>query len=356
MQHGSESRSYWGLYDLLGNGWEWTASSFSGFPGFAPILSTYSGYSSDFFDGKHFVLRGGSFATVSEQLRRSFRNWYQGRYPYVFSKFRPVLPARFASDLNNSNYKIVHLEEAASAEQTLREFAAHVKEGLGLRHPQLSSLYFYDNTGSAIYEEITRLEEYYLTRTEHGMLRACVGELADILSKEIGQNFNLMEFGAGDGHKTQTLIDHFVSLSFDITYFPIDISVGALSSLLSRVRAPRVCALAANNTVGCAYVVSQTALPTLALFLGSSIGNFDVRDAIAFLGHVQQSLSVGDFLLIGFDLKKDIDILHAAYADTAGVTSRFNINLLERMNRELGADFDTSSQSKGKMLLKICAS
>jgi uncharacterized SAM-dependent methyltransferase len=118
------------------------------------------------------------------------------------------------------------------------------------------------------------------------------GELSELCA--LMPTLNLMEFGAGDGHKTQTLIDHFVSLDFDLTYFPIDISEGALESLLKNVKAPKICPIAgftrkrfcfvllnntkktANNLVGCAYVVSQTTSPTLALFLGSSIGNYDL--------------------------------------------------------------------------------
>ena len=125
--------------DLLGNGWEWTSSPFSGFPGFAPILSTYPGYSADFFDGKHFVLRGGSFASVYEELRSSFRNWYQGRYPFVFSKFRPVRPVSNKYSVG----AIERLEEASSAEQTAKEFAAHVIHGLSLPLPQLSSMFVF---------------------------------------------------------------------------------------------------------------------------------------------------------------------------------------------------------------------
>ncbi len=329
------SRSYWGLYDLLGNGWEWTSTPFQGFPRFEPMLSTYPGYSADFFDGKHFVLRGGSFATVNEELRRSFRNWYQGRYPFVFSAFRPVRPVVAVHTSGN----MVRLEEAASEEDTRREFAAHVKHGLSLPLPKLSSLYFYDDEGSKIYEDITRLGEYYLTRTEHAILRSCKGEVAEICA-ETGQVLNLLEFGAGDGHKTQTLIDHFTSLAFDLTYYPIDISEGALQSLLQKVRAPRICPVVANNLVGASYVISQTTSPTLALFLGSSIGNYDLPDAIAFLHSVNNLLRVGDLMLIGFDLKKDLQKLHSAYFDSQGVTSQFNVNLLRRMNRELGANFD----------------
>jgi iron(II)-dependent oxidoreductase len=338
MQHPA-SRSHWGLYDLIGNGWEWTSSEFRGFPGFEPVLSTYPGYSSDFFDGKHFTLRGGSFATVSESLRRSFRNWYQGRYPYVFSKFRPVRP--LGVDVA-TNGRIVRLEEATSAQVALSEFAAHVKNGLGLKMPQVSSLYFYDDAGSEIYAEITRVPEYYLTRTEHAILRSCVPAVAEVCAK-MGRAISLLEFGAGDGHKTQTIIDDFVARGFDLTYFPIDISEAALVSLLETVRAPRVTPVVANNLTGAAYVVSQVAAPTLALFLGSSIGNYDLPDAKNFLRGVNALLRKGDMLLIGFDLKKDLSKLRAAYSDSQGVTARFNMNLLTRINRELGGNFDTES-------------
>jgi len=85
-----EGASAWGAHDLVGNGWEWTDTPFTGFPGFEPWITGYRGYSADFFDGKHFVLKGGSWATATELLRRSFRNWFQAHYPYVFAKFRCV--------------------------------------------------------------------------------------------------------------------------------------------------------------------------------------------------------------------------------------------------------------------------
>lgn len=111
------------------------------------------------------------FANLEAELRASFRNWYQGRYPFVFSKFRPVRPVSNVYSVG----AIERLEEVASAEQAAREFAAHVVAGLALPLPQLSSMYFDDDEGSKIYEEITRVEEYYLTRTEHGILHACKG-------------------------------------------------------------------------------------------------------------------------------------------------------------------------------------
>lgn len=214
------SRNYWGILDLLGNGWEWTSTPFAPFPGYEAFITTYPGYSADFFDGKHFVLRGGSWATVEEELRPTFRNWYQGRYPYVFSKFRPVRPV--AATLVSKRSAILRLQEAASPSQLLAEFASHVMEGMARQQPVLSSMYFYDDVGSKIYEEITHLkDEYYLTATEHAILHQCKGELATILHSEVGNVFNLVELGCGDGHKTDTLIRHFEALAFDLTYYPV---------------------------------------------------------------------------------------------------------------------------------------
>ena len=332
-----DSRSYWGLMDLMGNGWEWTSTPFAGFPGFEPFLKTYPGYSKDFFDGKHFVLRGGSFASVVEELRPSFRNWYQTRYPYTFSKFRVVRPVAQAS--LSASGTIVRLEAAASVEDTLDGFAKHVEEGLSLALPQLSSMYLYDDEGSAIYEEITTLEEYYPFKSEISILHQAKSALAEILIADAGRCFNVVELGCGSGEKTQILLSHLQSLSLDVSFYPIDISEGALKSLMGRVKFPKVFPIVANNLTGLSYVVSQTRSPSLVLFLGSSIGNFDHDESISFLRKMQEQLRVGDYAFVGFDLKKDLKRLHAAYFDSKGVTSRFNSNLLKRMNRELGSNF-----------------
>jgi uncharacterized SAM-dependent methyltransferase len=111
-------------------------------------------------------------------------------------------------------------------------------------------------------------------------------------------------------------------------------------SLKERVKCPRICPVVADNLVGLSHVVKGSALPSVVLFLGSSIGNYDQAESIVFLRHVQEALKVGDFLLVGFDLKKDLDVMHRAYDDREGVTRGFNMNLLARMNRELGANFD----------------
>jgi hypothetical protein len=187
-------------------------------------------------------------------------------------------------------------------------------------------MYFYDDAGSQIYQEITTLEEYYPTRTEHGILKSHKGAIAELLTREhpeLWKSFNLVELGCGDGHKTQVLMDYFTSsLGLEVTYFPIDISEGALQSLVdSGFRAPRISPIVGQNLVGLSYVISQTTCPSLVLFLGSSIGNYDYEDAVKFIGKVQETLRVGDFLLIGFDLIKDLDVLYRAYFDSKGVTS-----------------------------------
>jgi ergothioneine biosynthesis protein EgtB len=320
VQQYEDGINYWGMWDLVGNGWEWTLTEFAGFPGYRPYLHTYPGYSADFFDGKHFVLRGGSFATVSIELRNSFRNWYQGRYPYVFSKFRPVRPLQnlLPSPVllpNSSSGAIVKGDiftrlEYVSKEHVLREFSQSVLAGLSNAvQPTLSSQWLYDDSGSQIYQEITTLEEYYPTRTEHAILKTYKAEIANLILADrpkLWQKFNLAELGCGDGHKTQVLMDHFVStLNLNCTFYPIDISEGALQSLLdSGFRAPRISPIVGQNLVGLSYVVSQTTCPSLVLFLGSSIGNFDNPEAQEFIQKVHDVLRVGDYFLIGFDLIK----------------------------------------------------
>ena len=330
-------RNAWGLYDLLGNGWEWTETHFAEFEGFKPFLNTYPNYSTDFFDNKHFVMRGGSFSTSCELLRPTFRNWFQRRYPYVFSKFRPVRQI----SLPTSSGKILKLDSIISQDQLLSEFADHVIRGLSLVSPLLSSLYLYDNIGSQIYEEITNLDEYYLTRTEYSLLYDFKKEIISIIGYNL-KSLNIMEFGAGDGHKTQILLDQFGDMSIDVSYFPIDVSEYALEKLIENVKAPYICALNVDNLIGCSYLASQSTTPILATFFGSSIGNYDIPDAIIFLTKIFSLLRNGDYFLIGFDLNKNLKKLHSAYFDSKGITSRFNYNLLSRINRELNANFDIS--------------
>ncbi|MDQ3908597.1 MAG: L-histidine N(alpha)-methyltransferase, partial [Acidobacteriota bacterium] len=203
---------------------------------------------------------------------------------------------------------------------------------------------FYDALGSALFEAICQLPEYYLTRAEDEILSRHAEEIA--LSAACGENVTLVEFGSGSSTKTRRVIEALLRRQNDLLYVPIDISRAALESaaraLLDSFPRLRVEGYAADYDTALARLNDEAASRgrTLALFLGSNVGNFDADEAEAFLRRVRAALRAGDALLVGADLKKDAKVLEDAYDDPLGVTAAFNLNLLARINRGLGADFD----------------
>jgi L-histidine N-alpha-methyltransferase len=218
-------------------------------------------------------------------------------------------------------------------------FAEDVRAGLGVRPMRISPKYFYDDLGSALFDAITRLPEYYLTRVERDLLatygREIVGSLAGPLE--------LIELGSGSAVKTRLLIDALLDRQHTLTYRPIDISAEAVTesslALTAAYDRLRVTAYASDYVPLLREKRLETRERALALFLGSNIGNFEPQEARALLTLLAGALRRGDALLLGYDLKKDPSILQLAYDDPTGVTAAFNKNLLGRMNRELGADF-----------------
>ena len=227
-------------------------------------------------------------------------------------------------------------------------FARDALLGLSARPKRLPSSYFYDDRGSRLFQRITRLEEYYLTRCEREILQTYAGEISDAVGDE---PFRLVEAGAGDGQKTEILLREFVRRRVPMEYSPIDICRPALVQLLDRLRAKftpgafRMHALAGDYFDALRVLRTQNTMRNLVLFLGSSIGNFNHDQATQFLRRLRRTLRPGDLTLIGFDLKKELPVMQAAYDDSLGVTREFNLNLLERMNRELDADFDREAFS-----------
>jgi dimethylhistidine N-methyltransferase len=210
----------------------------------------------------------------------------------------------------------------------------------GLAGPvkQLPPKYFYDERGARLFERICELEEYYLTRTETGILRRHIGEIAGAL----GSGFRLVEFGSGSGIKTHILLENVRWLK---SYIPVDISRDQLVhyalSLAERYPEMEVVPVCADYTAEWALPDPVGPLPrTVAFFPGSTIGNFERAEAEAFLARVGRLCGADGGLLIGVDLKKAAAIIERAYNDAEGVTAAFNLNLLERINRECRADFD----------------
>jgi dimethylhistidine N-methyltransferase len=210
----------------------------------------------------------------------------------------------------------------------------------GLRQPQktLPCKFFYDERGSQLFDAICELPEYYPTRTELGIMQAHVAEMA----KCLGRSCMLVEFGSGSGIKTRVLLDH---LQEPVAYIPVDISRECLHNsaamLQARYPALRVLPVCADYTQLFALPVVEIPYARNAVYFpGSTIGNFTVREAHEFLCRVAKLCGPGGGLLIGVDLKKDRHILEAAYNDAQGVTAAFNLNVLQRINEELGGDFN----------------
>lgn len=221
-------------------------------------------------------------------------------------------------------------------------FANEVKTGLSTRPRHLSSKWFYDATGDGLFQTIMAMPEYYLTDAEREIYQSCGPELLTAIGD---RPFELVELGAGDGSKTRFLIDAFISAGARFTYRPIDISANAIELLSDRVASEWPDLAYAPLTGDYFAALEQLGEPDentvrLVLFPGANIGNFSPKEAETFLSRLSRFLSTGDLLLTGFDLRKDPALVLAAYNDPAGHTAAFNLNLLRRINNELGGDFD----------------
>jgi L-histidine N-alpha-methyltransferase len=215
---------------------------------------------------------------------------------------------------------------------------SEILEGLARPQKSLSPKFFYDQTGSKLFDEICELPEYYLTRSEQEIMQACSAEIAEL----IGPNASLIEFGSGSSLKTRTLLSH---LDSPAAYVPVDISKehleAAARSLAADFSDLEILPVAADFTRP--FPLPQPrVMPerNLVYFPGSTIGNFGPEAALELLRVLHQEAGENGALLIGVDLQKDITILESAYNDEAGVTARFNLNILMRLNRDFGADFD----------------
>lgn len=246
----------------------------------------------------------------------------------------------------SAGYRVLGPQILKDHHDPVRDFAYDVLVGLSERPKRLPSKYFYDDAGSRYFQRIMALPEYYLTDCELEILLKHAGDMVASLASR--GPLNLVDLGAGDGKKTLVVIEHLRKLGADFTFVPIDISEGAMRQLVGTVRERmpdvRVEGLVSEYADGVHYLGREHGdRQNLVLFLGSNIGNFSMLQARAFLRRLWSVLRDGDHVMIGFDLKKDIEVLLAAYNDSEGVTAAFNLNLLRRMNRELGADFDLSA-------------
>ncbi len=219
-------------------------------------------------------------------------------------------------------------------------FASAVRQGLLANPKTLPWPYFYDEEGSRLFELICQLPEYYLTRTEDALLKAH----ADAMVAGWERPPALVELGSGSAIKTQRLIEAALRRYGSVHYLPIDVSSTFIEesaeSLLRVYPDLRITGHVADYRTELGRVAERLTGPKLVIFLGSSLGNYEPREASALLRQVAWVMGPSDRLLLGTDLDKDRAVLEAAYDDAQGVTARFNLNLLARVNRELGADFD----------------
>lgn len=229
--------------------------------------------------------------------------------------------------------------------EVLTGIAIDTHKGLSARPKYLLPKYFYDDTGSRIFQDIMRMPEYYLTDCELEVFSTYKTEIANAFLDE-ADSINLIELGAGDGLKTKILLVKLVSSSADFRYFPIDISQKTNDSLVNDLK-EEIPQLQVEARTGDYFDVMEE-LNTLngtrkiVLFLGANLGNYSHDEALQFLKQLASVTHKGDKVLIGFDMKKSPEIIINAYSDPHGHTRKFNLNHLLRINSELGADFNTN--------------
>ena len=230
--------------------------------------------------------------------------------------------------------KVRSIDRAAPAAS---EFATDVLGGLTATPKRLSPKYFYDSAGSALFERITELPEYYPTRREIGILQERAGDIAALIPSGAA----LIEFGSGSSTKTRIVLSNAKSLA---AYVPVDISGDFLRQQAASLRReyPKIAmlALAADFSKPFELPAAVAQMPRVGFFPGSTIGNFEPHEAASFLRHAGRILGPGATFIVGVDLVKDSQVLQRAYNDSQGVTAQFNLNLLARINRELGGRFN----------------
>jgi len=242
------------------------------------------------------------------------------------------------------NYKKYVLDEKLQyfkphATKIEDSFADEIKSSLSGNEKFISPKFFYDINGSELFEKICSLPEYYPTRTEVSILEQSQKDLFEYLD----DSFRLVELGSGSSIKTRLILDVFKRFQNTIEYFPIDISdilAESSETLLSDYDNLHITGIVDTYEGGLEFLKRYDTKKNLIIFLGSSFGNFAPDDGVQFLKKINSVMKPGDLFLIGLDLVKDSSILESAYNDSAGVTARFNLNVLSRINDELDADFD----------------
>jgi len=303
--------------------WQWTQSAYSAYPGFKPSAGAVGEYNGKFMVNQ-MVLRGGASVTSPDHCRLTYRNFFQTEKRWMVAGLRLARDSRQPGVVNPND----------------SEFARDVVAGLSGPTKTLSPKYFYDAMGSDLFEAICETAEYYPTRAETGLLKG----IADQIAASIPDGAALVEFGSGASEKTRLVLDAAPHIA---VYVPIDISATALNKAAQSLRKKYPTLVVAPQVDDFTRVLT---LPKAAdghtrvgFFPGSTIGNFTHEEAVDFLHAAHDVLGKNAHFIVGVDMVKDAHTLVAAYDDAEGVTSRFNKNLLTRINRELNADFNVGA-------------
>lgn len=245
-------------------------------------------------------------------------------------------------ELNPTLAPMIDLSRKEDGSNDTAAFARDVAEGLSQKQKNLPSRYFYDGKGSKLFQQIMDLPEYYLTRCEFEVLTQNRDTMAAHFARE--GFFHLIDLGAGDALKTKILLKELARQQSSFDYVPVDISGDAMQqlseSLAEELPQVNVQAVVGEYFKALDWLQQHKAERKVVLFLGSNIGNFEVEESISFLRSVRGYLQPGDRLLMGVDLRKNPETILKAYDDEAGITAEFNLNLLYRINRELGGNFN----------------
>lgn len=240
-------------------------------------------------------------------------------------------------------FKTKILKSGPESTSPKEQFASAVNEGLSLEKKRLPSWLIFDSAGSEIFKQITELTGYLPAACEFEIIRNHKNNIAKLVTED---TFNLIELGSGDGCKTRIFIEHMLNEKLNFHYYPIDISNGAVANLVRSLQdshqntSLKVTGLTGDYFEGLETVTRIDSKQNLVLFLGVSLNNMDPSEARSFLKRLSETLGPKDYLLIGFDLMKDPKLLYSAYNDPEGLFEKFNLHLLDRINQELGADFN----------------